>query len=237
MKKGIALLLVSIFMLLSISAVAEEFTLRNGICFGDTMEEVLEKETFAIDDMADGTNDEEASSSDDDDEDDEEEYPYYITTVEGTVAGISDSYIRYNFDADKTLKEVIYYFDSNSDKDLSDSDYESVYDGLVRKYGSPLGYSNGKCYIISGAAIEGAVISAYLMEMLGGYGDIRDYDEWDVDTGDYHVKIELAQYYHGASYSDLTYNNRMSYTYFTDEDLAAAMSEKQDAREAVDNDL
>lgn len=234
MKKIISLLLVSI-MLLSISGIAEEFTLRNGICFGDTMEEVLEKESFAIDEMDDGTDEEEAASSDDDD--DEDEFPYYIETVEGTVAGISGSYIKYNFDADKTLREVIYYFDSNSSKDLSDSDYDSVQKGLIRKYGSPLGYSNGDCYIVSGAAIESAVISAYLWEMMGGYGDIRNYDEWDVDTGEYHVKIELAQYYWGNSYSELLYCNQMSYTYFTDADLEAAKAEKQEAREAVDNDL
>lgn len=97
--------------------------LRNGICFGDTMEKVLEKESFAVDGMDDGT-DEEAASSDDDD--DEDEFSYYIKTVKGTVAGISDSYIKYHFDADETLREVIYSFDSNSSKDLSDSDYDSV---------------------------------------------------------------------------------------------------------------
>lgn len=239
MKKIISLILVGILMMLAISANAESFSLRNGICFGDTMDEVLEKETFAIDEIDDGTSDEEADVSDGDEDEDEDEgkYPYYIETAKGTVAGISSSYVKYKFDQDKTLREVIYYFSNNSSKDSSDSDYESVYEGLVRKYGSPLGYSNGSCYIVTGAAIEGAVLSAYLFEMIGGYGDIRDYDEWDIDTGEHHVKIELAQYYYGSSYSSLTYANQMSYTYFTDDDLTAAMAEKQEAREAVDSDL
>lgn len=231
MKRIFSLLLVGVLVLLSISAVAEDFSLRNGINFGDTMEEVLEKETFAIDEIDDGSDEE------DTDGDDESEYPYYIETVKGTLANISDAYIKYYFDANKTLREVIYYFPSRSDKDMSDSDYESLYNGLVRKYGSALGYSNGSCYIISGAAIETAVLSAYLFEMLGGYGDVRDYDEWDVDANNYHVKIELAQHYWGSSYSSIVYDILMSYTYFTDEDLSAAMAEKQADREAVDNDL
>lgn len=231
MKRILSLLLVSILVLLSISAVAEEFSPRNGISFGDTMEEVLEKETFEIDEMDDGNDDEDTN------DDEEAEYPYYIKTAKGTLANISGTYIKYKFDADKTLKEVIYYFPSRSDKDSSDSDYKSLYNGLVRKYGSALGYSNGSCYIITGAAIEAAVFTAYLFEMLDGYGDIRDYDEWDVDANDYHVKIELAQYYWGSSYSNILYDNCMSYTYFTDEDLSAAMAEKQADREAVDNDL
>lgn len=235
MKKIISLLLVSAMLLLSISAVAEGFSLRNGISFGDTMEEVLEKETLEIDEMDDGTAEEDEEAEEDDDE--EAEYPYYIETVKGTVAGISGSYIRYKFDADKTLREVIYYFKTWDDKDLSDSDYETLYSSLVRKYGSALGYSNGSCYIISGSALESAVISSYLFEMIGGYGDLRDYDEWDVDTGEYHVKIELVQSYYGSSYSELKFDNRMSYTYFTDEDLAAAQAEKVAERQAVDDDL
>lgn len=230
MKKAISLLLVCIMVLLATSATAEEFALRNGISFGDTMEEVLAKENFEIDEIDGG-------SSEDDTTDTEAEYPYSITTVKGTVAGISDSYVWYRFDSEKTLREVVYYFKDRSDRDMSDSDYESLYSGLVRKYGSPLGYSNGSCYIFMGSAIISAALITYFYEEYDAYGDLRDYDEWDVEANDYHVKIEVVQYYTGLSYSDLTYSIKMSYTYFTDEDFAAAQEEKQQEREAVDNDL
>jgi len=92
-------------------------------------------------------------------------------------------------------------------------------------------------YIVSGSAIEGAVLSAYIFKYLDGVGDIRDYDEWDVDTGDYHVKIEQVEYYYGSSYSDISYAHRMSYTYFTDEDLKAEQDSKSERQANVDNDL
>lgn len=203
MKKLVSLLLVSMMVLLTASATAEEFSLRNGIQFGETMEDVLAKETFEIDEIDDGSDAE-------DETDTESEYPYFIRTVEGTVAGISDSYILYKFDAEKTLREVIYYYKSRSDRDSSDSDYKSLYNGLVRKYGAALGYSNGSCYIVMGSAIVDAASIAYLYEELGRYGDLRDYDEWSIDSGEYHVKIELAQYYTGISYSNLEYKVRMS---------------------------
>ena len=231
MRKLLSLVLV-IMMLLTSIAYAEEFTLRNGIMFGDTMDEVLTKETFEIDEVKDGSGEDST-----DDTSDEVEFPYYITTQEDTLAGIGNSYIKYRFDANKTLREAIYYFETYSSKDTSDSDYESINKGLVRKYGSPLGYSNGDCYIFTGAALENAVISVYLWELLDGYGDIRDYDEWDVDTGDYHVKIEQVQYYWGNSYSELKYAHEMSYTYFTDDDLQAEKDAKRESQEAVDNDL
>jgi len=132
---------------------------------------------------------------------------------------------------------VDYYFRSSSLKDSIDNDYDNVNAGLVRKYGKPLGYSNGDMYIVSGSAIEGAVLSAYIFKYLDGVGDIRDYDEWDVDTGDYHVKIEQVEYYYGSSYSDISYAHRMSYTYFTDEDLKAEQDSKSERQANVDNDL
>ncbi len=238
MKKLISIIVALLLVFFTTTAMAEEFTLRNGIAFGDSMETVLAKETLEVDDIEDGSDEGTSTDTEDDDSEDESELPYYFTTCEGTVAGIENSYIKYNFDANKTLREVIYYFESYSSKDTSDSDYESINDGLIRKYGSPLGYSNGDCYIFSGAALESAVISAYIFsDLLDGYGDIRDYDEWDVETGDYHVKIEQVQFYYGSSYSDIKYAHQMSYTYFTDDDLQAEKDAKRESQEAVDNDL
>lgn len=238
MKRLICVIVAILLAFSMSSALAEGFTLRNGIVFGDSMEDVLAKETLEVDEIEDGSDEEASATTDNDDSDDETDHPYWITTCEGTVAGIDNSYIKYNFDADKMLREVIYYFETYSSKDTSDSDYETINNGLIRKYGSPLGYSNGDCYIFTGAALESAVISAYIFsDLLDGYGDIRDYDEWDVDTGDYHVKIEQVQFYYGSSYSELKYAHQMSYTYFTDDELQAEKDAKRESQEAVDNDL
>ena len=238
MKRLISIIVAILLVISSSTAMADEFTLRNGIAFGDSMEDVLTKETLEVDTIEDGSEEDSSASTEDDDSEDEVAYPYYFTTCLGAVAGIDDSYIKYNFDANKTLREVIYYFESYSSKDFSDSDYEKINDALIRKYGSPLGYSNGDCYIFMGAAIESAAITAYLFsDLLDAYGDLRDYDEWDVDTGDYHVKIEQAQYYCGSSYSEITYRHMMSYTYFTDDELQAEKDAKRESQEAIDNDL
>jgi len=77
--------------MLTYIAFAEDFVLRNGIAFGDSMEDIQSKETFAIDKIEDGS-DEESEEADDDEE---AEFPYSITTEKGTLAGIDDSYIVY----------------------------------------------------------------------------------------------------------------------------------------------
>ncbi len=135
------------------------------------------------------------------------------------------------------MREVKYNFRSSAFEDLIDNDYETINEGLIRKYGSPLGYSNGDCYIFIGGALESVTFHLALIQFIDGFGDLQDYDEWDVDTGDYHVKIEQVTYYHGASYSDISYEHILSYTYFTDEQLSEKVEEKQADREAVDGDI
>lgn len=265
MKKWFCTIL-AVVLLCSTMACAEEFTLRNGIKFGDSIEEVLSKETIQIKSIDDGTEEEAedaaeeavgdtaeetvdestdseqetaetAEESGENEEATEAKYPYSITTEDATVAGIGDSYIWYKFDAEQKLREVDYYFRSSSYKDTIDNDFESVNSALIRKYGNPLGYSGGDCYIFTGSALQGAVLSAYIFKYLDGYGDIRDYDEWDVKADSHHVKIEQVEYYYGNSYSELTYAHRMSYTYFTDDDLLAAQQEKHANQAAIDSDI
>lgn len=226
MKKTILLLLTAMIVFSCQHGLTEDFVLRNGILFGDSMEDVLSKETFTIDKIVDTV-----------EEDNNSQYPYTITTKKGTLAGINDSTITYKFNREKQLREVVYSFRSSSYKDFIDSDYNSVNSGLIRKYGKPLGYSNGDCYVFTGSALENAALVAYLYDMMGKYGDLRDYDEWDVELDDYHVKIEQVEYYCGLKYSELSYSHSMSYTYFTDEDLENELNEKQEEKDTVDNDI
>ena len=143
MKKVVCLILTMSLMLTYI-AFAEDFVLRNGIVFGDSMEDVQSKESFAIETIEDGSDEE----SNEEEDGEEVKLPYSITTENGTLAGIDDSYIVYKFDADKRLRNVDYYFRSSSLKDSIDNDYNNVNAGLIRKYGKPLGYSNGDIYIL-----------------------------------------------------------------------------------------
>lgn len=219
MRRWFTLVLTCVLLLGCMPAMAaEEFTLRNGIKFGDTMDEVRAKETLEF---------KESSSES------------RLITVDGTVAGISGVSVEYFFDDDKKLKQVSWSLSASSLVDSSDSDYTKLYKAFVSKYGTPLGYDNGDCYIITGSALTGAALISYLYNSMDtGVGDLRDYAEWDYEyTNTDHVKIELVQYYYGSSYSTRQFHISVCYKHFTDADLEAAQQEKRNENEAVMNDI
>ena len=66
-----------------------------------------------------------------------------------------------------------------------------------------------------------------------------DYDEWVVDSNGYHVKIELISYSFVllSTGEPFLWHVGLTYTKYTDEDLAVAQSEKFEQHQAIDNDL
>ncbi len=225
MKKYISIILIVILSVLVLSVSAEEFTLRNGIVFEDSMEEVLSKETIPIAEKDTEFGDKYA----------ENKYPYSIKTKEDTVAGISGTMIIYHFDKEKKLREVVYVFPNSKIGDFVDNCYTLINGGLVRKYGTPLGYTNGTCYVVTGDALESAAEVIQLVKMFGKPAGIRSYDEWIVSCNSYNVKIEQVEYY--TVPSSYTYYHRVSYTYFSNDTIQNEMNSKQDQQDAIDNDL
>lgn len=216
MKKLISLLVViQMFMLLFVPAFAEEFSLRNDIHFGDTKEQVRSKETIPIE------------SGDD----------FGIQTQKGTVAGFDGVQILYLFNDDDKLEEVAWDLPILANADESDNAYDKLKNAMKSKYGDALGYSNGDCYVITSIAIEWAAALVDSFQKKGA-GEICDYDEWDYEyQPGKHVKIEIIQYYFGNSYASKVYSIRVGYKFFTDEDLTAAMAEKQAEHQKVINDI
>ncbi len=218
--KRVLSILIAISLCIIGTAIAdnEEFQLRNGIVFGDTLDVVKEKETGTIQDgSVDKTN------------------AVWFTTP---IAGMDGS-VRYDFDEETgKLTDMLYSFESTTDKDAVDNDYSKLKSSLVRKYGSPLGNTGGSLHLITGLAIEysASIIGLYRYLLEGG-GDFRDYDEWIVDCNGYNVKIDLTSYYVRTKDYDYTYYNNISYHYYTDEDYLNALQEKQDENAAIDNDL
>ncbi len=212
-------LAVTLLAMLALPAMAEEgFTLRNGVQFGDTREQVKAKETL------------EWNPGDCHDQ--------MLGTKDGTVAGINGVSIVYYFDDDGKLEDVVWSLPRRTSANSSDSDYSKIYKALAEKYGSPLGYTNDACYIITGNALENAVTMYMLLDLCGAYGDMRDYDEWDYTFGkDSHVKIEIAQYVAGSSILEAEYSINVGYKYFTDADLQAAQDAKREKNQAVMNDI
>lgn len=224
MEKFFAVLLACMLLLSGVSACAEGFSLRNNISFGDTMDEVHSKEELLIKEI---DNQVEA----------DEEYPYSLTTQNGTVAGVENSYIVYNFDNNEQLREVVYWLKESSNADRIDAQYRSINEGLVRKYGDALGNKDGSTYAVVGSAIDLTSYTVSLMKALGGPAGIRDYDEWVVSGNDYNVKIEQVEFYLGASRSDVKYQQVLSYTFFTDASIKDAVAEYMDKQSQIDADL
>ena len=218
MKRIISIALVCILFFGCINvAVVEEFQLRNGIHFGDDLETVKCKETLTIQ----NSSKEETNN----------------VWFDGKIAGIQGS-VRYDFDEETgKLIEMQYTFNSRSIKDTVDSEYSTLYQSLVRKYGNPLGNTGGSLNLITGSAITDSATLIVLFQMIGGTGDFRDYDEWIVNCGSYNVKIDLISYYVRTKDYDYTYGNMISYHYYTDTDYLNAIQEKLDENAVVDNDL
>ena len=95
---------------------AEQFKLRSGIKFGDTIDEIVEEETTL-------------TREDDDSH-----------TFRGKIAGYDDAACIFSFDDDEKLEDMQYYFDSSvcySHDRMADI-YTKLYQSLVRKYGSAI---------------------------------------------------------------------------------------------------
>ena len=208
-----------------INALAEErFEIRNGIYLGDTFEEVLEKNDLGF------------QSEDYANYEENDDGEYRLWTNQGRIAGYDGTQVRYTF-KDKILVDVIYDF-AVLGKDFVDAQYEELVQSLTRKYGKPLGNSEGSCYIITTGAFSYASTLNSLWSKIGGVGDYRDYDEWlYTELTEYNVKIDIISSYGGSSYSDAIYSNYIGYTMYSDEDVEAAVAEKQAEQDERDNDL
>ena len=202
--------------LFSVSAVAgndDDFVLRSGIKFGDTIDTIVQKEKTL-------TRNSETSN-----------------TFTGKIAGYSDSECSFVFDDDGKLESMTYSFDCLS-KDFTNSTYENLYDGLVRKYGKPKGNTLGNCELITGPALNRMSLWVYFFGELDGWSaNYYDYDEWIVDCLNYHVKVDLVSYYYRNSDYKYTYTVELSYLKYTDEEYQKEIDKKQEMFDEVDTDL
>ena len=219
MKRCVSVLLALVLVIgMGTFALAEDdFTLRNGILFGDTIEDILGKETKLT------------RNSDD------------SNWFTGTIAGYSGAECGFSFDDDGKLISMCYNFGNSvcgSSRDTTNDVYKKLYDSVNRQYGKPLGNTGGSCHLITGPAFEQMGLWVYLLGKLDGCkGDYIDYDEWDLRYNDYNVKIDMVSYYYRNKDYDYTYRVSLSYHKYTDADYGAKLKEKQGEREEVDNDI
>lgn len=218
------LLLLTVFVMVCSPALAEDFVLRNGIKFCDSMSDVISKETLGI-----------YSST----EDGFIDTPYVVITNKGEIAGIINSYIEYYFDSDKQLKEIFYYFpDMPALLEYVNVDYfNSIDDVLTSKYGSPRSQNPDDVFVLTSYNFNAASILTSMYSETGGYGVFDNYSEWIVDCGEYKVKIDHIEFCMGKSYSEAKSYHNISYFYFTDADVAAAEQKAIDKLNDAASDL
>ena len=218
MKKTISIILCMAiacsFLLCSTASAAkdEPFTLRNGIQFGDTIEEVKEKEKELT---LDGDVIESAD--------------VFTLEYKGTIAGAEGEATFYFDKENKTLTDLQYEFTSSDSKEIAQI-YNKIKDSCNRKYGDALSLDEGNVFTITGKAIEYAVFSTYLNSQMGNDSDIVDYGEWVVYGEDgNNVKIENVVYYNISNFAGSSYPHYYvvaSYHYFTQEELDSILNEK-----------
>ncbi len=204
---------------ISFALADDEFTLRSGIKFGDTMDDILAKETTLVRKSEDGN-----------------EYLSFL----GKIAGYDDAGCTFYFDDDGKLNDVWYTFiNVCTSKDTTNDVYKKLYQSLVRQYGTPLGNTNGSCYSITGKAILNMSLWVHYFVPLNDNfaGNYINYDEWIVKADGYNVKIDLISYYVRDATYEYQYFLDLSYHYFTDADVEEALNEKKSEQEEVDRDL
>lgn len=226
MKKLSLLLLALVILGFSVccAEAGTSFSLRSGIEFGDTKEEVFAKETT----LKGGYSD-----------------PFSIFTSDiaysftGKIAGYSDAVCTFFFNETDQLVSMNYSFDDAcSSRDRTNDIYKTLYQSLTRKYGNSIGNTRGTCELITGPAFNRMLLYMYGFDSSdGSSSDCIDFDEWIVDVDNDHVKIDLVSYYWRDNKYNYNYKIDLSYHFYTEAEYQDAINKKHAEREEVDNDL
>lgn len=176
--KRFFIILLSMLILLPNIAIGEDFSLRNGIKFGDSIDDVLNKETVSIDKI--------------------DRKIGIVNTVRGSISNISGTYVQYMFD-DGKLNQMNYRYPSGGEL-LASMSYELINNGLIEKYGQPLNDRQKETVVQRGLLLN----ASFIVVFSNGY--IQSSDEWFIKKNGYGVKIEHVSYYDGKEFQhDLSY--------------------------------
>lgn len=199
------------------SAEEKGFKLRNGIWFGDSMDDVMAKETLRIQSVDQDNN--------------------RIRTEYGPVAGIDNVQIIYLFDSSKRLVEVHWSPYNYQSKDKADSAYSDLKNALIRKYGQFLEEQENEDVPIYSRILLIGLSNIKELERLGSYdSSISLYTGWSIDLeNEKNMKIDLWQTTTKGKYARIELG--LSYFQFTDEELEASLQQIKDNQEAIDDDL
>lgn len=227
MKRLGCLFLVMILALISASALAEQFTLRDGIQFGMSIDEIkkIEQEAgYEVEESTGFCKKEKAGDG------------IYLTFLVDNLAGIGG---RVNFifsDTDNKLNECGYEF-----RKFDDNDVERLIDAYCNKYGDAIAI--GDDFVdIQGDATDALDIYAYV-ETLADEMQLKKYYQWvySLDDGGA-VDIMLVEW--NEVYIQKSLNIAMdspevwvTYSYRSPSEMQAVYDMVQEKQAAVDSDV
>lgn len=197
----------------------EQFSFRNGIHFGDTVEVVWEKEEKLTPDTTYGE----------------------TNVFKGEIAGYKDATCIYFFEGDNNgMSDVYYSFDKKSginSRDALTAAYDKLNESLVRQYGEPLGFEDGNFYLFKGRAIDLMILDLGIFSFVSKENGFLAYDEWIVEYPTEKVKIDETAFYYTDYKGDKVYHLLVSYTPFNDETLTSLIESAEAKQSSIDDDL
>lgn len=249
-KRWIALIMVGCLVMTPAGVMAEEFSLRNGIHFGDSFEEVKEKETIELNDLKTYA---EFYSSDEDFEDSDEDYEEDPETANitlvlskyGTIANIEDSRVQYTFDSDSltemeyTLGKYSYDSSDYSELEIVLSDnFETVVGTLTDKYGEPIYLEEDEEFAFHTTLWDTYMVMKSFMDY-GLGGSTIGFKEWLVEADDgSHIVIDASCFYNESAYDgSLKGTFQVAYELIPEDEWNDAVDSAIEKQQNLDNDL
>lgn len=214
----------------------DEFTLRDGILFGDTIEDIDSK-ISSLKKVSSCKQYDYLYCEETWKKQAFKKYPDNATWYNGTILGWPNMDCGFFFQDDKLVgMDYSFPFTSYS-SDAAVACYKDIRDSLIKKYGDALNISEGYSFILTGPAFERKNRISYLSawEYSSKVEEI-DSKEWFIEKDSFYVKIDLVIYtYSKKSVYDIFID--LSYQMFTPEEYEAAIQKNQAAGKAKDDEL
>lgn len=218
MKKIICILLAMVI-LYSNTALADNFTIHNGVSFGMTVDEVKATESNG------GLQFQEVTKWNNFFDND----IFRLESEYTTVAGRDESQVAYLFDTNGRMNAVLYIADDWF-KDSFNND--GVIEALEGKYGEPVA-KNDEIVDIGGEAYDSVdVYINYMKQHPSDNPKVTLFYQWlyPLDEGYVDIQVEMI------SLSVINYRI-ISYSYRTEEEIDAVRDKIQKEKQSIENDL
>lgn len=188
MKKNLFCWVLIIVLLVScqIAHADDTFSIRNGIQFGMSMEEVCNAE------RAYGTSIDGAISGPEESDYNPTEYMQLVKYTYVTLMDYPQSVLSYYFDSNGELMSIGYVFGIGSKNPPSYSAvFSEMKELLINKYGTPYNENEFLSGDLATSMLSDDIYTCSLLQSVGMGANFYDLNQWIVEYSDYYVLIDL----------------------------------------------